>query len=854
MPESYTLDGEIGSLSHAMLIGLAATVVCLILVTITFAALRFAAVKAVEAAELRTTLLAEAASTWIEEGRHTNAMLAALAADPAARNGVFERVLRRRGFSSARAALIRASTSQRLVFDARTAGGVHHATWHPDGEHFASAHGDGAARLWRVGEPEPLATFQHWRSVNCVTFSPDGDHVLTGGDDKAARLWSLSGQVLTTFEGHLKSVRSARFSPDGARVLTIGVDQRVMVWDVDGAAVASFRGNRSCGPIASFGGDGEHLLLATGDETPRLINLSLGTEVLLEHAAPVACAVFTPDRTGVLTVEVSGHARLWSTAGGLLASLEQDEAAGGRAYTDERLGVFSPDGEQVLIRARKKAALWNVKGKRLQVFDNDHSRLDFRLAAFSPDGGRLAVALSRTGVRVWDLQGHGAGFFGVHGHRADTPTGLVSLSFSPDGEMLLSASSDGSVKVWDLSKHERTRYGPLDSPSDRAVFSPTSDRVLTAGAPPALWDCDGRELVRFGASKGAVQTAAFHRDGELVLTTSSSTKASLWTTSGELVCEIGFDDGRAVTSASFSPDGTHVLTNNALWDLSGRHRATFDGFQAAFTPDSARVLSVGRDNAITIWDLTGAAITTFQTHHDKAVQCLSCSADGRLIASIASEEPVRMWDLTGRLHAVLEGEINTNSLRRGFSAAEFSPDGSRVLTADNVGTATLWDLSGKVLATYEAHSRRVRAVCFNPAGTLVATASDDRTARLWAVDGRELALFAGHDGGLHSIEFSSNGTDVLTSSDDKTARLWRVPELVLANDAHAEVRAVIDQLRGSNTTLTLSRQDVARFPALRSSPFYDAPTRTVSPCGPASPAHAWTPQGPSTPPVEKTVH
>ena len=64
--------------------------------------------------------------------------------------------------------------------------------------------------------------------------------------------------------------------------------------------------------------------------------------------------------------------------------------------------------------------------------------------------------------------------------------------------------------------------------------------------------------------------------------------------------------------------------------------------------------------------------------------------------------------------------------------AQFSPDGTRVITASWDNTARVWDArSGKALTEPLRHEDRVNSAEFSPDGTRVLTASGDNTARVW---------------------------------------------------------------------------------------------------------------------------
>ena len=78
------------------------------------------------------------------------------------------------------------------------------------------------------------------------------------------------------------------------------------------------------------------------------------------------------------------------------------------------------------------------------------------------------------------------------------------------------------------------------------------------------------------------------------------------------------------------------------------------------------------------------------------------------------------------------------------------------------------------------------AAAFSPDGTRILTASYDTTARLWDGDGRPLAVLEGHRDWVYSAAFSPDGRRIVTASRDATARLWRTYPTVEAMLAEAE--------------------------------------------------------------------
>ena len=178
----------------------------------------------------------------------------------------------------------------------------------------------------------------------------------------------------------------------------------------------------------------------------------------------------------------------------------------------------------------------------------------------------------------------------------------------------------------DRAKIEVVPYIPHTSSVRSVAFSPDGTRVLSGSGDNTLklWDAATGALVRtFQGHSGGVSTR---------VRSDSAGKTVK-------VTEI-----RPVTSVTFSPDGTRVLSGSGdktlkLWDAAtGSLVRTFEGhsdwvYSVAFSPDGTRVLSGSGDKTLKLWDAaTGALVRTFEGHSDWVLS-VAFSPDGTRVLS-----------------------------------------------------------------------------------------------------------------------------------------------------------------------------------------------------------------------------
>lgn len=192
----------------------------------------------------------------------------------------------------------------------------------------------------------------------------------------------------------------------------------------------------------------------------------------------------------------------------------------------------------------------------------------------------------------------------------------------------------------------------------------------------------------------------------------------------------------------FSPDGSLLLVNRSMWDMTtGTLRYTLDSadaFRGAFSPDGSRVLTFVYDG-LYLWDsASGARIARIPTASGCACQtALAFAADGTLVS--AALDGIKTWRIS-------DGEQLAAWKREGFAnALALSPDG-RLLAASEGSRVELWDVrTGQQILQLEDSPGAVNLLTFSPDGALLAGDSGiaEQAALVWDVQtGQQVWKFA----------------------------------------------------------------------------------------------------------------
>jgi len=593
----------------------------------------------------------------------------------------------------------------RLTLSGHTSA-VTQARWSSDNRRIATVSTDMSLRIWDATTGAELLKLSDGDRppVPRVRWSADSRRLLTTGVDGIARIWDAeSGNVLLKLVGHSEPVFDAAWSQREERIATASFDGTARIWDAQsGELLHTLAGHQGAVRQATWSKDDTLLLTYGFDGTARLWTTADGVEtvILRGHSAPLESASWSPDEDLLVTTALDGTARVWD------ARVGDAPAQGRTARVTTPLAVlghgdvvfnaaWDPTGQQIATVSRDgltRVWQWDVWQTTTELPTHEESTLAIADAHWDEASNELLLARTNSPPRVYRW----ASATGAIRLTLSRPALVHQLDWSRDRTRLLTAGGDDTTRVWDATTGEELlQLRGHDGDVLQAQWSHDETRILTAGEDDTvrIWDAaTGAELLRFAGHSGAVTWARWNGDDRRILSAGEDQRAYLWdATTGATLLTLAGHRG-PIVQAIWNHDESRVLTTSAdgtarLWDVS---TALNTSISTALNPSVSTALNTGSTTAS---DSATAEIAILPQRGP--VEYAAWSGDGRRILTVGADGRVRIWD--GESQGEAAPLTVFNGAGAGFKHAVWNDEETLIAALDQNSRVWVWDVASGAL-------------------------------------------------------------------------------------------------------------------------------------------------------------
>lgn len=351
------------------------------------------------------------------------------------------------------------------------------------------------------GEPELLWSVEHEDQdfkLYSVAVSPDGETLVVGSYLTTYTHLLYDGRIIDANTSHRHSVDDIDFSPDGS-VMGVGLGYygTTLIDTADGSELHQLHGGYN-NQIA-FSPDGEHVATGNRDGIVWIWDIESGEQVAELENPEIAekgldrlvnAIDYHPAGMLLAATHNDGVVYIWDIKEERIVHTIDLDSSG---YNKPNPFRFSPDGEIMAAIIREdwdyKVRLWTVDGQE-KIADLEFPK-EVNDIAFSPDVSLLAAASLYLETTIWDVE-TGTILYTLDQELDPSALsgGSYAAAFTTDGGHLAVVRNDGPLEMWRLPGAEPLEEPEIDMkeppplPSD--VLFDTGSSELKAGADEVL--------------------------------------------------------------------------------------------------------------------------------------------------------------------------------------------------------------------------------------------------------------------------------------------------------------------------------------------------------------------------------